>query len=300
MSELEGFDPADRDRFVSVAKLLAMVLLAVMASWIVSALALAVLDETWLLVVASAAVYITCILVAAALLGARGLDWRRFVGGYPNGAVRVSVLSGVGAVALTFGCVWLVYLPLSYVLPEYTLDWLMTSDVDLLVTVNGESAYWQNLFTVVVIVGLAPVMEEFVFRGLLLHRLAERYGGVAAVAVSAVLFGVVHPEMLGHTLFGIVAALLYLRTGSLWAPIILHATNNAVALSLELIASQEPQASITLEGFRDQWLFGFIGLAIGVPWFVWVCKLAGSATLWALPYDRNSPIAPTQSQSCGS
>ena len=62
---------------------------------------------------------------------------------------------------------------------------------------------------------------------------------IAAVVVDGLLFGLVHGELAqlaGLTLFGMLLALLVVRTGRLGMSIIAHASFNAVAI-VSLIAS---------------------------------------------------------------
>jgi membrane protease YdiL (CAAX protease family) len=84
----------------------------------------------------------------------------------------------------------------------------------------------------------APVVEELFFRGLLLRSLDRRFGTPAAVIGSALVFGLVHYELLqlpALILFGIVLAVLAERTGRLGPGIAAHAAfNAATVLSLTL------------------------------------------------------------------
>jgi membrane protease YdiL (CAAX protease family) len=80
-----------------------------------------------------------------------------------------------------------------------------------------------------VIVG--PLVEEMVFRGLLLGALASRLGVFAGALISALLFGAVHGDaVLFPTLaaLGLISAFAYARTGNLWVSVILHGLNNAL------------------------------------------------------------------------
>ena len=86
--------------------------------------------------------------------------------------------------------------------------------------------------------------EELWFRGLVLQALRTRGAG-AAVVGSAVLFAVVHAAgMLGGAdpvltafqiafalVFGLVTALLVLRTGSLWPGIVWHIVHNTISFA---------------------------------------------------------------------
>lgn len=77
----------------------------------------------------------------------------------------------------------------------------------------------------------AGICEEWIYRGFILHFLLTRAPGLAAwvtIVASALLFGIAHiyQGTLGTvmtTILGVVFALLYLATGSLLLPMLIHA-----------------------------------------------------------------------------
>ncbi len=83
---------------------------------------------------------------------------------------------------------------------------------------------------------IAPFAEEVFFRGILLPAVARVSGEHAALVFQAAAFGLVHvlsdwrtwPLAIPLALVGWLAGRLYLRTGSLAVPIVLHATFNAL------------------------------------------------------------------------
>mgnify|MGYP002079313142 CR=1 FL=1 len=92
---------------------------------------------------------------------------------------------------------------------------------------------------VIVVLG-APVFEELFFRGLTYGAVDKRFNRWAALAVSTVLFTVLHAQpaatALGFGLFlarigaiGLVLGVLRMTTGRLGAPIVAHMTVNGVA-----------------------------------------------------------------------
>jgi len=88
----------------------------------------------------------------------------------------------------------------------------------------------------ILIVVVAPVAEEFFFRGFFYRALRSRLGIMAAAAVDGSLFGAIHysgAETLSLlpmlAVLGLVFCLLYERTGSLFPGIAMHAANNGVA-----------------------------------------------------------------------
>lgn len=93
----------------------------------------------------------------------------------------------------------------------------------------------------------AGVCEEILFRGFLLFYLQEVFPGfgvVGAVVVSSAIFGLVHfyqgiKGVLATGVFGAGMAILYVASGSLIAPIILHALLDLRVLLLHRPASGE-------------------------------------------------------------
>ena len=88
------------------------------------------------------------------------------------------------------------------------------------------------VFGFVTAVIVAPIAEETFFRGFVIGGLRRRFGTAAAVLLSALLFTLPHPPVTIYPiifLLGILLALLYVQTKSLWPGILLHALFNGVA-----------------------------------------------------------------------
>jgi membrane protease YdiL (CAAX protease family) len=86
---------------------------------------------------------------------------------------------------------------------------------------------------------LAPVVEELTYRGLG-FSLFLPYGAAVAVLSTGVLFGLTHGLLIGLPVlafFGIVVGWLRARTDSVYPGILLHATFNAVALLVSVLAA---------------------------------------------------------------
>jgi membrane protease YdiL (CAAX protease family) len=89
------------------------------------------------------------------------------------------------------------------------------------------------ILLVVIVVVAAPIFEELFYRGLWLRAIERRFGTVAAVIGSSVLFGLVHfqpydlPALIG---FGALAAVLTVRTGRLGPAIWAHVAFNLTAV----------------------------------------------------------------------
>jgi len=85
-----------------------------------------------------------------------------------------------------------------------------------------------------VVVVVAPIVEELTFRGVG-FALLGRFGSVLAVVGTSVAFAAAHGLVNGFAalfLFGLAVALLRLRTGSIYPGMLMHASFNALALTV--------------------------------------------------------------------
>ena len=99
---------------------------------------------------------------------------------------------------------------------------------------------------------VAPLAEEVFFRGYLYAGLRARYGKLAGALGSSVLFAIVHlsPGVLVPILvMGIIFALLYERTGSIWPCIALHSAVNGAAFMGAYIVSEYPDLAAAVLSF---------------------------------------------------
>jgi len=99
---------------------------------------------------------------------------------------------------------------------------------------------WFALLGMLFVVGLCiPFAEELLFRGVLYGWLRQRLGVPAAALLSAVLFSGVHrivwliPAL---AVIGVILALVYEKSGSLWPAIVVHALFNSVGVVLVYLA----------------------------------------------------------------
>ncbi len=92
---------------------------------------------------------------------------------------------------------------------------------------------WLVMFLLVVV--LAPIIEETVFRGWIQRPLERLWGPAPAVIVTAALFALIHgiPEYLPYYFWmGLLFGGVVLVTRSLWGSILLHAASNLQSLAL--------------------------------------------------------------------
>ena len=90
------------------------------------------------------------------------------------------------------------------------------------------------MFNVFMIAIIPAVGEEFLFRGVILRLFKEWTKNVnAAVLISAFLFSALHMQFYGFMprfLLGIILGYLFVWSGSLWVPMLIHFINNAFAI----------------------------------------------------------------------
>lgn len=111
---------------------------------------------------------------------------------------------------------------------------------DFLVEFHASAGWLPGLLFVVVF--LAPLVEEVLFRGFLLPGLAAgRLGGMGAVVVTALLFAAVHTQydpfdMSAVLTLGLLLGAARHASGSLWLAYGLHAAINGVAAAQLVLA----------------------------------------------------------------
>ncbi len=92
---------------------------------------------------------------------------------------------------------------------------------------------------------LTPIGEEAFFRGVVANALFARYRAWIAIVASAAVFALAHginPILPVAFLVGVLAAVLFHRSGSIWPGVALHAGNNAMATLVPVvIAAALPQ-----------------------------------------------------------
>jgi membrane protease YdiL (CAAX protease family) len=127
---------------------------------------------------------------------------------------------------------------------------------------ESDYGWWGAFFKVAVI---APVIEELIFRGLILHGLRKNYHATTAVLVSALLFSLFHLnpwQMPATFVLGVILGWLMIRTNSILLAILGHSLNNLIVLVTITWWEQISSHSIYLMGREEKLMLS--GLVIGV------------------------------------
>ncbi len=139
---------------------------------------------------------------------------------------------------------------------------------DLLSTSQGRLMI--SLFAI----AIAPVVEEFIFRGLVQRTLERRHGVVVGIAGGAALFALVHllPWVFPlHFFLGAAFGFAVWATRSIWTGVLLHTANNVAAMIGLTLTAEEPAPTGTLweiGATTDLWMSvaTLVVTAIGAAW----------------------------------
>jgi uncharacterized protein len=158
--------------------------------------------------------------------------------------------------------------------PQWTSALMSKRGMPDLLQPSAVFTRWQLVFIAVIV---APIVEELVFRGLVLRRFVSSRGFWQGVFASAGIFALLHPQqLLGAFVAGIVLALLYLASGSLWISMLTHALNNAAVTIGILFARPDAKDSgpeTLIATLRADWVPIMVGVLVALT-------LVGACLVW--------------------
>ncbi|QPF71693.1 CPBP family intramembrane metalloprotease [Roseateles sp. DAIF2] len=122
-----------------------------------------------------------------------------------------------------------------------------------------------NLPTVIATCVLAPILEEMLFRGVLLRAFLNRHPRWAAISYSALLFGAAHMNVYQFLLalwLGLLLGWLFERSRSLLPCIALHAAVNTAVVVLEQLKGPRSGSLLDEVGIST-WLASAVAAGVG-------------------------------------
>jgi len=100
-----------------------------------------------------------------------------------------------------------------------------------IVKIFMESINVKDGFLLIMVVLAAPVLEELIFRGIILDGFLKRYSPWKAIIISSILFGIVHfnPwQFVSAALLGVFIGWIYTKTHNLLLAMFIHFVNNLI------------------------------------------------------------------------
>ena len=233
--------------------------------------------------------YVFFSLFAFKLLSRAGLSYGRLCGTFPTWrTLGLYSLWAGPLVTLSIASIYLLYLPLSFLFPEFVQSWLIEHSAPTFWK-SGDHYILASLLSLFTTVLIGPVLEEFFFRGILLTRWTTKWGVTWAILVSSTIFALLHVNPIGGFCFGCAMAIFYIRTKSLFVPMCVHIANNAIACVTEFLTMDlDDPTSETLAGFQESWWIGLAGLAISIPFIFQFWRRYISNINWQVPYLSES------------
>lgn len=163
--------------------------------------------------------------------------------------------------------VWLVLPALQY-LWYMLLELLHMPAATTSVSVEGGVGGW--IFGILLMAVSPAICEEFLFRGVLLRAAEGVYGPGRALALSTVLFALMHTSIVSlptTLLTGVVMGYVMLTTRSVVSTMIMHFVHNAVVLTVGMLNTLSVGVGQTLQALPPgamltSVLFAVVGVAI--------------------------------------
>jgi uncharacterized protein len=133
---------------------------------------------------------------------------------------------------------------------------------------------WKGILAVVV---AAPIVEEIIFRGLILRGFLKHYSVRKSILLSALLFGLVHMNPWQFVIAfaaGLILGWWYVKTESIITTIFGHALNNGMSFIIGAIGLSIPgyNAPYDIALHQPVW-FDLLGVALLAGGTVWLIKL---------------------------
>ncbi|MDR7271116.1 membrane protease YdiL (CAAX protease family) [Pelomonas saccharophila] len=207
-----------------------------------------------------AAFLVACLFAVEFLIGAALYDARSVLGMHPNDLMDLASVLGNGLLltgvmhwsGMSYGSLFhpaksspravmgMLALPILCVVPALTLGItaIEVGVVALFPISRSDAEMFERmtsggLISILMTCLVAPVVEEMLFRGVILRSFLRQYQRWPAILGTALLFGLVHMNIyqcVAAFITGTLMGWLYERTRSLWPSILLHASYNSAVM----------------------------------------------------------------------
>lgn len=131
--------------------------------------------------------------------------------------------------------------------PLYHINEIISGKYSTGIESLGSTSHY--IVFVVSFVILTPLVEEFIFRGVVLQRLLTKYSGAFSILVSSLLFALFHLNIfslstsynaaLGAFILGLFSGIVYFRSRNIWYTVLLHSVGNLLTFLSNVLFQKE-------------------------------------------------------------
>lgn len=159
-------------------------------------------------------------------------------------------------------------------------DWMinMENNIEDIVKKMLSTEHISILFLNLLVVAVLPAVgEELFFRGVLQKYFCKVTNStLAGIVVTSLIFSAIHMQFLGFIprfALGMVFGYLYVWSGSIWIPIVVHFVNNSLAVVVYYFIGKGviPAETETIGNLSDLWQLGVLSLILSsvIFWLIW-------------------------------
>jgi membrane protease YdiL (CAAX protease family) len=155
---------------------------------------------------------------------------------HPQGWKSVGLRPSTRSWLIASAIIGALFMPVNILIVTTVQRILAVPVLDFSSETTGESIPIPEFLAVfVLVVIIVPIAEEIFFRGIIYKWLRRRAGFLIGLLVSSITFGTLHfaaPSIAAISVLGVLCALVYELSDSLWTAVTIHAMNNFLAIVL--------------------------------------------------------------------
>lgn len=144
---------------------------------------------------------------------------------------------------------------------------------------------FENLLFFAGAISIGPILEEILFRGMILRGLLTTKSPISAILISSLLFGVIHIkpiQIINGFILGLFIGWIYYKTRSIGVTIIIHSISNLTVVICNYLFFKFGNQEL----FSVKHIYGNLTLFLIIP----SCALLPVLVLLILKKTRNKPI----------
>jgi|GEM_PF-1576672 len=245
--------------------------------------------ETHLMsVITSMFFYLLLIFMMYLAAGKASVDMGMLLGTFKKEYLGIKyILSAIPLAGLSVVGIYLLYYPLSYLVPEYVKSSIINNTSDSF-WLTGGNLILTNVLSFINIALIIPFSEELFFRAFLITSFGRKWSTATAVTVAVIIYAIANGNPLGAAFEAAVFSIIYIRTKSIAVPVILHSLLNIFDYVNSWFSKTTGYTVYaTLEIFQNSLWYPLAGLAIALPWLIYFYNKEFAGEKLVIPYFSN-------------